>query len=173
MDTKRTLYEIEVALSKTDKFNYIKNIVAFNVNGLGQTLLIQHECDMLVLSKSGYLIEIEIKRSWEDFKADFKKKHTHDNMGIIKNFYYCIPLSILDKVQEFFKNKAIKFSEIITYDEDLNIEFRPIKGKEYVPYFNYRKLFLEEQLQVARFGAMRAIKLKEKINNLINKNNNE
>ena len=40
MDTKRTLYEIEVALSKTDKFNYIKNIVAFNVNGLGQTLLI-------------------------------------------------------------------------------------------------------------------------------------
>ena len=45
--------------------------------------------------------------------------------------------------------------------------------KEYAPDFNYRKLFLEEQLQVARFGAMRAIKLKEKINNLINKNNNE
>ena len=34
MDTKRTLYEIEIALSKTDIFNYIKNIVAFNVNGL-------------------------------------------------------------------------------------------------------------------------------------------
>ena len=31
----------------------------------------------------------------------------------------------------------------------------------------------KEQLLVARFGAMRAIKLKEKINNLINKNNNE
>ena len=46
-------------------------------------------------------------------------------------------------------------------------------GKEYTPDFNYRKLFLEEQLLVARFGAMRAIKLKEKINNLINKNNNE
>ena len=43
----------------------------------------------------------------------------------------------------------------------------------FIPNFNYRKLFLEEQLQVARFGAMRAIKLKEKINNLINKNNNE
>ena len=28
MDTKRTLYEIEVALSKTDKFNY--NVVFFN-----------------------------------------------------------------------------------------------------------------------------------------------
>lgn len=87
--------------------------------------------------------------------------------------YYCIPLSILDKVQEFFKDKAINFTDIITYDEDLNIKFHKIKGKEYVPDFNYRKLFLDEQLQVARFGAMRAIKLKEKINNLINKNNNE
>lgn len=46
-------------------------------------------------------------------------------------------------------------------------------GKEYASDFNYRKLFLKEQLQVARFGAMRAIKLKEKINNLINKNSDE
>ncbi len=41
MDIKRTLYEIEIDLSKTDNFNYVKNIVAFNVNGLGQSLLIQ------------------------------------------------------------------------------------------------------------------------------------
>ena len=34
MDTKRTLYEIEIVLSKNDIFNYVKNIVAFNVNGL-------------------------------------------------------------------------------------------------------------------------------------------
>lgn len=32
----------------------------------------------------------------------------------------------------------------------------------FIPNFNYRKLFLKEQLQAARFGAMRAIKLKEK-----------
>lgn len=32
MDTKRTLYEIEVALSKHDNFNFIRNIIAFNVN---------------------------------------------------------------------------------------------------------------------------------------------
>lgn len=33
MDTKRTLCEIEVALSKHDSFNFIRNIIAFNVNG--------------------------------------------------------------------------------------------------------------------------------------------
>ena len=43
----------------------------------------------------------------------------------------------------------------------------------YIKIANYKNKFLEEQLQVARFGAMRAIKLKEKINNLINKNSDE
>ena len=167
MDTKHTLYEIEVALAKTSEFNYIKNIVAFNVNGIGQTLLIQHECDMLVLSKSGYLTEIEIKRSWEDFKADFKKKHSHESNGIIKTFMYCIPISILDKVLEFFKDKTLSFNTLISYDENLFIRFHNIECKEFKPNFKYRKLFLEEQLQIARYSAMRVIPLKEKINNTL------
>lgn len=74
MNTERTLYEIEVALSKSDAFNFVRNIIAFNVNGMSDSLSIWHECDMLVLSKSGYLTEIEIKRSWADFLADFKEK---------------------------------------------------------------------------------------------------
>lgn len=171
MDTKRTLYEIEVALAKTPDYSFVKNIVAFNVNGLGKSLLIQHECDMLVLSRSGYLTEIEIKRSWEDFKADFKKKHNHESMGIIKNFYYCVPISILDKVMAYLADKERSFNCIITYDESLIIRHHMVKVGKYAPNFEYRKLFLEEQLQVARFGAMRAIRLKEKINDLINKQN--
>lgn len=164
MDTKRTLYEIEVGLAKLVQFNYIKNIIAFNVYGLGEKLNIGHECDMLVLNKSGYLSEIEIKRSFQDFKNDFKKKHEHKSYGnIIKYFYYCIPLSIYDKVLDFLSDKKRDYNELITYDEDLNFRFHTIKVGEYVPNFNFRKLFLEEQLQVARFGAMRAIKLKEKL----------
>lgn len=53
-DTKRTLYEIEVALAKYRDFDFRKNIIAFNVNGWSATLPINHECDMLVCSKSGY-----------------------------------------------------------------------------------------------------------------------
>lgn len=30
MNTERSLYEIEVALAKSDSFNFIRNIVAFN-----------------------------------------------------------------------------------------------------------------------------------------------
>lgn len=47
MNTERTLYEIEVALAKSEYFNYVKNIIAFNVNGIGLNLLIRHECDQL------------------------------------------------------------------------------------------------------------------------------
>ena len=166
MNTERKLYEIEVALAKSEQFNYVKNIVAFNVNGIGSNLLICHECDMLVLSKSGYLTEIEIKRSWSDFIADFSKKHSHENMGIIRYFYYCVPECIVDKVYEKLKSIDMSYSGIITYDEDLKVKVKGalIDNSYVVKQINpSRKLFLEEQLQVARSGAMRSVLLKEKL----------
>ena len=166
MNTERTLYEIEVALAKSEQFNYVKNIVAFNVNGIGSNLLICHECDMLILSKSGYLTEIEIKRSWSDFIADFSKKHSHENMGIIRYFYYCVPECIVDKVYEKLKIVDRSYSGIVTYDEDLKIKVKGalIDNSYVVKQINpSRKLFLEEQLQVARYGAMRSVLLKEKL----------
>ena len=42
MNTERTLYEIEVALSKSDDFNFVRNIIAFNVNGMIDSLSIWH-----------------------------------------------------------------------------------------------------------------------------------
>lgn len=173
MNTERSLYEIEVALSKSDAFNFVRNIIAFNVNGMSGSLNIFHECDMLVLSKSGYLTEIEIKRSWSDFLADFKKEHSHESMGIIKYFYYCIPEGLLDKVYDKLEDMKVDYTGLITYSEDLTIRFHGCRrvdsdGRHFYCFteqYPYRKLFLEEQLQVARFGAMRAIKLKEKFIN--------
>lgn len=173
MNTERTLYEIEIALSKYDSFNFVRNIIAFNVNGMSDSLSIWHECDMLVLSKSGYLTEIEIKRSWADFLADFKKRHTHEGRGIIKYFYYCVPKCLLKQVYDKLDELKADYTGIITYDEDLKITLHGHRwithDGSYSYHFTeqhpYRKLFLEEQLQVARFGAMRAIKLKEKFIN--------
>lgn len=169
-ETARGLYEIEIALAKCDTFNFLRNIIAFNVNGMSSNLNIWHECDMLVLSKAGYLTEIEIKRSWADFLADFKKNHKHGNRGIIKYFYYCLPECILEKAYNKLEELNVSYTGIITYDENLLIK---VHGKRIISHdgnYSYhiveqhpnRKLFLEEQLQIARFGAMRAIKLKEK-----------
>lgn len=176
MDTKRSLYEIEVALAKHQAFNYLKNIVAYNVTGISEILPLFHECDMLVLSKSGYLTEIEIKRSYQDFLNDFKKKHNHPTNGLIKYFYFCVPKSIKDKVYDFlYEKKEYRYSGIITYDEDLNIEISGAKRENWIKsddekyvyaikeMIGHRKLFIEQQLEVARLASMRVIKLKEKL----------
>lgn len=164
MDTERSLYEIEVALAKSDYFNFVRNIVAFNVNCWGGELNLWHECDMLVLTKSGYLTEIEIKRSWSDFLADFKKKHKHESEGIIKKFYYAVPYSIAEKVFNYLVQNNISCDGVLYYTEDLDVRFyRLIERKN-----TFRKLTLSEQLQVARYGAMRSVMLKEKIIKLEN-----
>ena len=173
MNTERTLYEIEVALSKCDTFTNDRNIVAFNVNGMSNNLSIWHECDMLVLSKSGYLTEIEIKRSWTDFLADFKKDHHHESKGIIKYFYYCVPECLLEQAYDKLDELKVCYTGIVTYDEGLKIRLHGHRLITHDGSYSYhfteqhpnRKLFLEEQLQVARFGAMRAVKLKEKFIN--------
>ena len=180
MDTKRDLLEIETGLARHDKFSFIKNIVVFNVNGINENLPIYHECDMLVLSKSGYLTEIEIKRSWSDFLADFKKKHNHHNYSIIKYFYYCVPISIFekvrDKLEEEFEKRNKKdgfdYTGIIIYDEDLNFVFHGRRFRAfgtdklreaYPQMLGAKKLFLEQRLELARLGTMRIVTLKENI----------
>ncbi|MBR8766023.1 hypothetical protein [Porphyromonas levii] len=159
-ETERTITEIEVALAKNSAFHFTRNIIAYNVIGASANLRLNHECDMLILSKSGYLTEIEIKRSWSDFIADFKKKHNHkdEGGGMVKYFYYCVPTSIEEKVRKKLVELEIEYSGIITYSEDLDIK---IYGSKQI--HPHRRLFLEEQLELARLGAMRVILLKEKI----------
>jgi hypothetical protein len=172
MDTEKTQYEIEVALAKSVYFNFVKNIVAFNVYGKSSKLPLYHECDMLVLNNTGYLTEIEIKRSYSDFLADFKKTHHHqDRYNIIKNFYYCIPEKLLGKCYKYLSDNNVEYDGIVTYSEKLSIYLHtegsmPINGEKIV--INKRKhkankLNLVQQLQVARFGAMRCVMLREKI----------
>lgn len=166
-DTSRHLYEIEVALAKYDRFNYIKNIVAFNVNGWGGKLPIWHECDMLILSKAGYLTEIEIKRSWTDFLADFKKRHSHESQGLIKYFFYAVPSSIVNKVIEYINNNNIACNGVYSYTEELYIREHGVNSSA---TRNYRKLTLEERLELARYGAMRSVMLKKKLIEYIKNN---
>lgn len=159
MDTKRTLYEIEVAIAKNSNFDFRRNIVAFNVNGCSGKLPIWHECDILVCTKAGYLTEIEIKRSWSDFLADFRKKHHHESEGLIKYFYYCVPMSIVERVKEFLEKRYVVVG-IITYSESLFIHVEKVAEKR-----KCNKLTIEQQLEIARLGAMRVIGLKEKLIN--------
>lgn len=119
-DTNRSLTDIEIALAK--EFGFEKNIIVFNVVGQSWVLPLFHECDMVVVSpKSRLLSELEIKRTWQDFCADFKKRHHHQTSDAIEvsSFSYIIPEGLYEKAVRKLQEERIVVTSLITYDEQL------------------------------------------------------
>ena len=120
-DTNRELVDIEIALAR--EYHFEKNIVVFNVHGESWILPLFHECDMVVVSpKSRLLCELEIKRTWQDFCADFKKRHHHEARGKgieISSFCYVIPEGLYEKAIKKLQEENVVVTAIVTYDERL------------------------------------------------------
>ena len=90
--------EMEVALA--NYFNVRQNIIVPNVSwGLGI-----HECDLLIVRASGYLIEVEIKISKADLIKDSKKEHKHIDKRI-KELYFALP-DYLENCIEYIPERA-------------------------------------------------------------------
>lgn len=158
MDTKLTIDEIELAIVNSTLFNKRTDIFVPNVSWG----LLNHEADLVIMTKSGYLTEIEIKRSWEDFKADFKKDHEHKDERVYK-LYYCVPRSIKDKVAGYLTENEIPFTGLLYFSEENVIYEHNMGGYTRKWFTGGRKLFLEEQLTIARLGCMRVWNLKDKL----------
>ncbi|WP_338949966.1 MmcB family DNA repair protein [Fusobacterium nucleatum] len=119
--------------------------------------IVNHECDILIVSKNQYLTEVEIKISLSDLKADFKKKHQHKDENI-KNFYYAFPEEMKEKAIGLIPKEAgiliaikkedgIQYREIECYRKPkINKGAKPINDKVlsmiyrlgYLRYWNYR-----------------------------------
>lgn len=138
MNTSLSINQIECAIIKHPDFDIRKNLVVCNVSWG----LLNHEADMLVMSKAGYLTEIEIKRSLSDLKADFKKKHDHSHK-LIKKFYYAVPESLLEECKDLIMEHKQWASGIITYDEECKIKLHSVNCHPSVCLrgWNARKLF--------------------------------
>ena len=121
--------------------------------------IVNHECDMLIVTKNRYLTEVEIKISLSDLKADFKKKHQHKDENI-KNFYYAFPAEMKEKAIELIPeeagiliaikkhlNSGYEYRDIECYRKPkINKEAKPINDivlskiyrLGYLRYWNYR-----------------------------------
>ena len=145
------LNKIELAVAR--KFGIRENIIVPNISWGFNC----HECDLFIIKKSGYAIEVEIKRSVSDLKADFKKEHNHSDQRI-KELYYAMPEDIYNKCVDLIPINA----GIIVVMENGWGFYAKIKRKA-KGQSNSRKLTTEEQLSIARLGTMRIWSLKSKI----------
>lgn len=84
----------ELELKVRAEFNISGNIIAPNIYW-GWDLL--YEADIVVITKSHYAYEIELKVSKADLKADSKKRHGHnDYHNRFKYLYFAMPEEIYE-----------------------------------------------------------------------------
>jgi hypothetical protein len=153
--------EMEVALARY--FNPRQKLVVPRIAwGFSN---ISHECDLIVLTKSGYLYEVEIKISKQDLIKDIKKNH-HHNSEYIKFLYFAIPDYLKDGMDKIPERAGIlvvsRNTEHQRSDSKLSYGFNVVIMRK--PQLQSKhKLTDEERYQIARLGALKIWGLKEKL----------
>jgi len=142
-----TTLELEVRIAQ--HFNFVQNIIVPNVNWG----LFHHECDLTILTKSGYAYEIEIKVSKADLLKDKKKHHQHRDRKI-KYLYFAIPAKL-----EKYSSEIPLHAGILVVDKEGHVHEarKPIAN---MPLYVFTPA---EFFQLARLGTMRVWGLKEKL----------
>ena len=150
-----TTIEMEEKLARY--FNPRQNIIVPNVSW-GFYI---HECDLLVLRKSGHLLEIEIKISKADLKKDAEKSHKHiDYYDRVRELWFAIPDYLQDCI-EYIPERAGVIIVNKNHDWGTYLNCKEIRQ----PKINTKaeKLCENEKLMLARLGTMRIWSLKRKI----------
>ena len=163
MDTKLNIHEIEYAIAKSTYFNFLKNDVLINISWG----FLNHEADMLIVTKAGFIKEIEIKRSYADLRSDFtKKKHTHSSQ-LISKFYYAVPEKLVERTKLLLLEHK-RVAGIISYSENKKINI-----VVEAPNLKKRKITFEERVKLLRLGNMRVWKMHKYFEKLEKTENND
>jgi hypothetical protein len=154
-DKKLTTLDIEIAVMEF--FGVRQNLIVPNVYwGMG----FSHELDLLVITKSGYGIEIEIKISRSDMIADTKKSHKH-NSPKIKRLYFAIPETLLDSCFDLIPDEA----GILIVKQSRYGYYLPIKHREAKIKSRY-KFSESERDKLLHLAAMRIITMKRQMRDM-------
>jgi len=156
---KITAKDIEKAIVNTYGFfaNYRNNTVVPNVS---YGLCFNHELDLCVLTKSGYIHEIEIKISKSDLIRDAEKWHQHKDPRI-RCLWFAGPYDM----KEDFENYVPDGAGIILISDNpkkktqtakIHRKAKPKKAKKITEAENLKLL----QLMILRYWTIR---IKEKL----------
>ena len=160
----------EIELAVATHFDPRQNLIVPNVaDGMGI-----HECDVLILTQTGYATEVEIKISAGDLKADAKKAHAHDS-DMIKTLYFAIPESLRDYAAHIparagiiivkrVKNRYWDFEKQATVEDGQKDRCEIIRA----PQVNRaaQKWDAADRLALMRLSTLRIWSLKRKIRDL-------
>jgi len=145
-----TTASIEYAVAQM--MDWRRNIIVPNVSwGLNI-----HECDLLVVRKSGFAIEVEIKTSAADIRADKKKRHGHRSVKI-KELYFAVPYDLADNKDIPERAGIIAVSR----GESGISRLRAVIKREPKINADAHKLTEQEIAKVMHLGCMRIWRLKE------------
>ncbi len=154
--SKITTLEMECVLS--DFFDKRRNLIVPNVSWG----MFNYELDLVVLSSSGYATEIEIKISKADLKKDKEKRHEHENV-MIKNLYFAIPdhMDIKFALENIPERAGLLVVVENTTRRRNKYSVRGVRSPVSAskPY----RWTDEDRYKLARLGALRIWRLKEKI----------
>lgn len=167
--TDMSVHDIEKMIA--DHYGIRSNLIVPNVswgffNG--------HEADLVVITPVGYLTEIEIKRSWSDFLADFGKREYHDDPRI-SAFFYAVPECMVEPCKEYLNDTEWEAGKlcpgVIGYRTLNESKFRQawVAWPSVVPY-KAQKLSDDDMYQIARLGTLRYWSLLDKLRTAEEKN---
>ncbi len=142
-----TTAEIEIAIAK--HYGWRQNLIVPNVSWG----LLYHEADILVMTKQGYLTEIEIKVSKSDLIADKSKRQQHQSK-LVKSIYFAMPEKL-----EIYTDHVLSRAGILIVGKTGKIKLlrKAEINKE------SRILTDNEKYNLARLGTMRIWNLKSNL----------
>ena len=94
LKTQLSVQQIQLGLRNSDLFNQRSDIIVPNLSWS----ILPYEADLIGISRSGQVTEVEIKRSLADLRADYKKDHRHD-ASCVTYFFYCVPEKLVEKAK--------------------------------------------------------------------------
>lgn len=110
LKTKLSVAQIQLALRNSDLFDKRSSVIVPNISWG----MLPYEADLIGISKSGQVTEVEIKRSISDLRADYKKDHRHD-APCVTYFYYCVPESLVEQSKNvILENEQKRYAVPIT-----------------------------------------------------------
>jgi len=168
MKTGRKLKTDEMEVALAEYFDSRANLIVPNVSWS----FFLHELDLMVVTKSGYAYEVEVKITAADLKKDAEKKHGHIDRRI-KKLYFAIPDYLLkygeciperagillvfeDEYETYYYNKRLNEKSIVKKCIAVVLCRKAKANSKY-------KFTDMERHYIARLGAMRIWGLKKRM----------